>query len=359
MNLTVTPHYRHWRLDKFLTEKTGKTRSQVQRDILAGIVLVNGEPSKVHRFVELPDVIEIRSTKSEIRTNSKSEIKNPKSETRLLKKIKNIFTKHGQPSIIKKTKDYLIIEKPSHMLVHSTQKNETDTLVHWLIKKYPKTAKLEDPTELKKGLNTPYRPGIIHRLDREVSGLMIIPFNLITFEYFKNQFKTRQIKKEYIALVQGHLPEERGAIDLEISRSRSGKRMASHPHGSGKGKASLTEYELIERFPKYDLIKVMPKTGRTNQIRVHFFSIGHPIVGDTVYHFKSTSKGSFSGGGQNPRQKTNATMLVRNLPRPFLHAHKLTFIDPSGKTQVFESKLPKELEDCLTELKKLHGREQS
>ncbi|MFH0780061.1 MAG: RluA family pseudouridine synthase [Parcubacteria group bacterium] len=365
MKYTVDPKYKNWRLDKFLTEKTGETRNQIQKQIKAGLILVNGEKSKVHRFLNVGETIEIQSTKSEIsaaqscrqaalRCQNKFKTQNLNSKdttiyslppTSLLDKIANFFAPKLKPKIIAKTKDYLVIEKPAGMLVHSTFKNETNTVVDWLIKKFPKTKKLEDVSRVStgKGMNTPYRPGIIHRIDRDVSGLLLIPFNLNAFDNFKEQFKKRKIKKEYIALVRGQMPEDTGEIEFEISRSAEGKRMAAHPKNSGKGKPSVTKYTVLKRFAKFTLMKVEPQTGRTNQIRVHFLAIGHPIVGDTVYKLKT----------QSPKSKKNSKYKNKNqidISRPFLHSNKLTFADLQGKIQTYESKLPTELEEILKQI---------
>lgn len=334
MEFTTTKHYENWRLDRFLTEKLAKPRHQVQKQIKAGMIFVNGEATKkAHRFLEVDDVITLKERQE---TGDKEQgTKKQENKKSITDKIKKLFTKEKlTPKVVAKTKDYIIIEKPAGMLVHSTQKNEKNTIVDWLIKKYPSTARLEDPVELKKGLNTPYRPGIIHRLDREVSGLMLIPFNLNAFEYFKSQFKLRKIKKEYIALVHGQLTNEHGTIELEISRSAEGGRMAGHPAGSGKGKPSFTEYDIIKRYNKSCLIRVILKTGRTNQIRVHFFAVGHPLVGDRVYNLKMY------------RNKYN--IKSEHL---FLHANKLGFNDLKGNWQEFESPLPEYLTEMLKNLK--------
>lgn len=353
MKYTVDPKYKNWRLDKFLTEKTGETRNQIQRQIKAGVVLVNGNKSKVHRFLAEKDEIEILNSKPE--TLNKSEIQNSKSKgatpyslqptPSFLQRLSSFFTPKLKPKIIAKTKDYLVIEKPAGMLVHSTFKNETNTVVDWLIKKFPKTKKLEDVSHVStgKGQNTPYRPGIIHRIDRDVSGLLLIPFNLNAFDNFKEQFKTRKIKKEYIALVHGQTPEDAGEIEFEISRSAEGKRMAAHPKNSGKGKPSVTKYTVIKRYNKFTLLKVEPQTGRTNQIRVHFFAIGHPIVGDKVYKRKI----------QSTKSKINLKYKNKNqidLDRPFLHSNKLMFTDLQDNMQTYESKLPAELEEVLNKI---------
>jgi len=323
MEFTITKGYSGWRLDKFLTEKLDKSRSQIQKDIKAGFVLVNEKSAKVHQFLNAGDKIEIRNSKFETQIEGKK-------ITNLKTKIQSIFGKKEKLpkiKIIKKNDEYLIIEKPAGLLVHPTIKNEQNTLIHILIKKFPELAKVGDPIALEKDDQT-FRPSIVHRLDRDVSGLMIIPRTQAMFDFLKSQFKQRKIHKKYLALVHGNLPKDQDIIDFEISRASSGGKMAAHPEGSGKGKPSATEYQVIQRFDKFTLVEARPLTGRTNQIRVHFYAIGHPIVGDKLYKLK------------NIKSKTN-------LNRIFLHSTKLAFTDKQGNEQKLESALPGELKNFL------------
>lgn len=320
--IIVDSEFKDWRLDKFLTDKLPKTRSQIQKDIKAGLVLINNKQAKVHQFLRDQDEITILEKLAEDDAKPKT----------IKEKIKKIFNKKVfEPKILFKDKDYIILEKPAGMLMHATAKGESNTLVDWLVKKFPEIKNLEDPVELKKNLVSPYRPGIVHRLDRDVSGLVLIPRNLDSFEFFKRQFKNKTIKKDYLALVHGHLSQSNGTIEFEISRSTEGKKMAAHPAGSGKGKKSLTEYDVIKEYINYSYVHAYPHTGRTNQIRVHFFALGHPIVGDKIYKSKLNSK-----------VKCN---------RIFLHATKISFIDQFGKQQDFESPLPTELQNIINSLK--------
>ena len=176
-----------------------------------------------------------------------------------------------------------------------------------------------------------FRPSIVHRIDRDVSGLMVIPRKQDTFDYLKSQFKLRKIYKGYTCLVHGELSKDEDIIDFEISRSTASGRMASHPEGSGKGKPSATQYKVLERFKNYTLVEAHPLTGRTNQIRVHFFALGHPIVGDELYTIKKIKK-----------------KIALN--RVFLHAAKLSFLDSNDKVVKYESPLPEKLQKILDNL---------
>jgi len=297
------------RLDVFLAKQLDDTRSQIKKNIQSGNVLINKKPAKPHTKLKQGDAIKIIKQKAETISTKTSTTETTQAAP--------------EPKIMAETDDYIILEKPAGLLVHATLKNETNTLANWLAKKYPELEKIADPESLKRDEQI-FRPGIVHRLDKDVSGVMLIARNQNAFEYFKKLFQKRDIKKEYLALVHDHLPQTSGIIDFEISRSSSGEKMASHPHGSGKGKPALTEYEVLKKFLKFDLVKINIKTGRTNQIRVHLFALGNPIAGDRRYTNKKFKE---------RKQKTPFSRL-------FLHANTLEFTDRQGELQTYESPLP-------------------
>jgi len=184
------------------------------------------------------------------------------------------------------------------------------------------------------------RPGIVHRLDRDVSGLIAVTKTQKMFDHLKKQFKNRLVYKEYTALVWGKLEKNEGVIDLPIGRSARGSKMAAHPLNyqkkfSEKDKSAVTEYEVIRRIKNCTLVKIRLRTGRSHQIRVHFKAIGHPIVGDKIYFVKKFFR-IFSKRGK--------------LNRPFLHATKLGFYDLNHRWQIFESDLSLELKNYLSQL---------
>jgi len=208
--------------------------------------------------------------------------------------------------VIYENKNVLVIDKPAGLLVQPV-KNEKNTLIDF----FPK-AKL------------------VHRLDKDTSGLMVLAKNEEICDWLKSQFKNRQIKKKYIALVHGKLKDKQGIITKAISRSRrKGKIQTTAP--IGKKREAITRYRALKEFEDYSLLEVIPETGRTHQIRVHLASIGHPIAGDKQYKFKRQ---------QEPK----------GLNRQFLHANYLKFNLPNGKTIKFESKLPEELNKVLENL---------
>jgi 23S rRNA pseudouridine1911/1915/1917 synthase len=225
---------------------------------------------------------------------------------------------------------YLIIEKPSGMTVHGM--NETDsanTLAFWILEHFPETKSVGE---------NPFRPGIVHRLDRDVSGLMVIARDQAMYEYLKEQFQKHIIMKEYIGLVYGKIQKIEGVIRFPIGRSRKGHRMASraesqiHLPGSRQAETEYTVKEYIGRtggeHHGYSLLSLRIKTGRTHQIRAHMHALGHPIVGDQLYRLRKQRK-------------------RLDLPRLFLHAGKLGFYELNGKWVEYESPLPEELKEFL------------
>jgi len=203
--------------------------------------------------------------------------------------------------------DLIVIDKPAGLLVHPV-KDEKNTLLDYLKPRYPETQ-------------------LVHRLDQDTSGVMVVAKNQKAYEFLKEQFLNRTIKKKYLALVHGTLKDKKGIIVKSISKSR--KRGGSQTTAPiGKNREAITRYEVIQEFSDYSLLEVFPETGRTHQIRVHLASIGHPIVGDDKYKFK--------------RQKN-----IEELKRQFLHAKylKLSLLD--GEIKEFYAELPEELSKIL------------
>lgn len=229
--------------------------------------------------------------------------------------------------IIFETSDFLAINKPAGLLVHKINANHPEeTLVDWLIKKYSKIKEV--------GENN-LRPGIVHRLDRETSGVMIVAKNNISFDYLKDLFQERKIKKQYLALVFGIPKEKMGIINTPIGIIKSSIKRSVQAKGMREIKEAITEYKVLKTFEEdgkyFSLLKILLKTGRTNQIRVHLSSIHHPIVGDNVYAPKSW-------------------LPPVGINRMFLHAYSLEFIQSSGQVIRLEADLPIELKMVLDNL---------
>ena len=291
------------RLDKFLETKLPEiTRSQIKKLILNNQVMVNGAKSTVHHWLKPNDKITYNK-------RSKKE------------KIEKIIP---EPKIIAQTENYLVIDKPHDLLVHPTDRGEKNTLVNWLLRSFPKTKKIGDD---------PLRPGIVHRLDKEVSGLMVIALNQKYFDLLKKQFQNRTIQKEYTALVYGRLLNETGEITTPLERDKKTGLMKAQ-NVKQTGKSAHTIYEVVKKFINYTLIKIKIKTGRMHQIRAHFYSIGHSITGDRLYQTK------------NIRKKKK--ILDKRI---FLHAYFLSWQDENKKWLKYSSPLPKELKQFLTTIK--------
>ncbi len=227
--------------------------------------------------------------------------------------------------IIFENKNLLVINKPAGINVHPAFPGQKNTLVDQILKEYP---------EIKKVGEDSLRPGIIHRLDKDTSGLLIIAKNNQAFNFLKQQFQNRKIIKKYLALVHGQVKENRGTITKSISLSKKDHKKRT-PLLTNKSQKAWTEYKVIKRYKDYTLLKAFPKTGRTHQIRIHLASIGHPICRDKQYQFK--------------RQK-NPT----NLTHQFLHAEYLKFESLNGKIIELESSLPKDLAQVLNNLKETY-----
>jgi 23S rRNA pseudouridine1911/1915/1917 synthase len=198
-----------------------------------------------------------------------------------------------------------------------------------LLKKYP---------ELKTVGEDPVRPGIVHRLDKEASGLLVIARTQPMFELLKEQFKNRTIEKEYMVLVHGRVAKDEDTISFPIARSESFDRMAAIPklergQPTSEGKEALTEFLVEQRFVNFTLLRVKIHTGRMHQIRAHFLAYNHPVVGDPLYF-----------------QKKRKNTWDKKLGRLFLHCTKLAFKDLNDEQKEFTSPLPKELETFLSSL---------
>lgn len=207
--------------------------------------------------------------------------------------------------------------------MHKTHINDQhETIADLLVEKYPF---LKDVGE------DPLRPGIVHRLDKETSGLVMIAKNNASFLYLKSLFRERKIIKQYLALVYGHPKQSEGVITIPLGKI--GTKQTTQIKGKKilVERDAITEYKTVQSFKEYSLLEVSPKTGRTHQIRIHLKSIGHPLVGDPLYA---------------PRK----AHIPSGLNRLFLHAARLSFTTPDGNSLVLETDLPVELTKVLEDL---------
>ena len=218
-------------------------------------------------------------------------------------------------NIVYEDNDLLVIDKPAGLAIHPAPGHPSHTLVNAILSYLPD---LPDTGDL-------LRPGIVHRLDKDTSGVMLVAKNRVAQANLVNQFKARSVVKAYLVLVKGHLTPERGVIEAPIGRDPANrKRMAVVT----EGREARTEYQVIKYIGNYTLLEVRPETGRTHQIRVHLLAIGYPVAGDAVYGVKSAY-----------------------LSRQFVHACRLGFKLPStGEYVEFTSELPPDLEQALKDI---------
>jgi 23S rRNA pseudouridine1911/1915/1917 synthase len=298
------------RLDKFITEyfqarDTGRPRRFFQNEIKTGGILVNGKQVSPDYYLKKGDEVTFRNDLEESDLKE-LEIK-PQKEKRF-----NLVFEHS---------DFLIIEKPAGISVHPCLQETSRTLAESLLHYYP---------EIKSVGEDSWRPGIVHRLDKETSGLLIIPLNQKTFKYFKSLFQERKIEKIYQAIVWGRLKNKRGEINSFVGKSsKDHSRQASSkfPRKLINPKEARTKYEVLREYEDSSLLEVFPKTGRKHQIRVHLHSIGNPIVGDKKYF--------------NKLVRENNLKYSRHL----LHSYKIKFEYIDGKKYEFKSKKSLDMED--------------
>ena len=291
------------RIDKFLAHALDMSRVKVQKAIRDHQVSVNGKVIvETDLKVKPGEIVELPELKSEELQASTLELK-----------------------VIFENQDLAVIDKPAGMVVHPGAGNNEDTLAQALLTKYPGIENVGEP----------HRPGIVHRLDEDTSGLILIAKTEEAYEYFKKMFLERKVDKEYLALVHGHPAQTHDLIDLPIQRVPLKQKMRI-----GLGKPAQTEYYVLSEgeIPGLDqvaLLRVKLHTGRTHQIRLHLSHIGLPIIGDALYG-KSAKGGSASGGKDSDF-----------LSRQFLHAYKLKFQLADGSWMELFSSLPDDLKDLL------------
>ncbi len=282
----------HERLDKFLTVSLPEfSRSRIQGLIADGFVDVNGLPAK-----KAGQALEAGSKPTEL------------------------IAENIRLDIVFENDELMVINKPAGMVVHPAAGHANGTLVNAVLGYDPGL----------EGIGGEERPGIVHRLDKDTSGLILIAKNERAHRWLQDQFRLRKVEKTYLALVEGKPPTPAGRVEAYIGRDpKHRKRMAIV--SENKGREAISEYQTVESFKSHTLLEFHPLTGRTHQIRLHCAFLKCPIVGDEVYGRKSQSV---------------------KIPRHFLHARRLKIILPGEKTpKIFEAPLPEDLEQVLTELR--------
>ena len=280
------------RLDQFLAKKMDVSRSKIQKLISEGKVLVDGKTVSASFLVDYENDIEVNDELNYEITVEKENI----------------------PLDIVYEDDYLlIVNKKSGMVVHPAAGNYSGTLVNALLYRF----------DLKGG-SEKYRPGIVHRIDKDTSGLMVVAKDEKTHELLSEMIKNKEVERKYIAIVEGVIPHETGTIDAPIGRDINNRQKMAVT--SVNGKDSITHFRVLERFSKYTLIECTLETGRTHQIRVHMAYIGYPIVNDPVY---GRSKNTTEYG-------------------QYLHSKSIRFIHPITKKEIYvETDMPLEFKEFL------------
>lgn len=308
MKITVSEQFHRERLDKFLAQELSSlSRSQIQKLIVNESIVVNETKAKAHAYLNTGDVITILNTALE----------KPVRET-----ASPFF---ADIKIIDEQPDYLVINKPAGLIIHEAPSLQEATLVDWLVAKYPSVVGI--------GENS-MRPGIVHRIDKDVSGLLIIALTDKGFKHFKKLFKSRTLKKIYTALVHEVIAKDNGVIDFPIERSAGGYKMAAKPKNQ-EGKPAESHFSVFKRFLHFTLVEILIKTGRTHQIRAHLAAYGNPIVGDNLY-------------GTHTCKLANRKLDTKRI---FLIASKLEFKDPSGEKKSYQLELPDEFNTLMGQLK--------
>ena len=297
-NVIVDENDKGKRLDIYIAENFNElSRTMIKKLIESNNILVNDKSEKVSYKVQANDNISIDVPEAK--------------ETKL--KAQEIPL-----DIIYEDSDIIVVNKPKGMVVHPANGNPDGTLVNAILSICKNSLS---------GIGGELRPGIVHRLDKDTSGLIIVAKNDKAHINMSEQIKERNVKKTYIALVRGNVPEEEATINMPIGRStKDRKKMAV----TKNGKQAITHFKVLKRYSKYTLLEIKIETGRTHQIRVHMAEIGYPVVGDAVY---SNGKNEFGIEGQ------------------MLHAYKLEFMHPiTNKHMELTAPLPQYFEEILKKL---------
>lgn len=300
--LRLPVHESGLRVDRYIAQEAPDlSRSLVQKLLEVGCVTVGGQVPKASYKVQAGDEIIVRVP--------------PAEPTAVLAEAIPL-------TIIYEDADIVVVDKPAGMVVHPAHGHHSGTLVNALLAHCP------DLT----GIGGEQRPGIVHRLDKDTSGLLIVAKNDAAYHHLQSQFQARLVHKTYSALVEGVPQAAHGVIDAPIGRDPQHRQRMAIATGSSRGRREArTEYRVVEYFPYHALLEAEPVTGRTHQIRIHLAFIGHPIVGDRVYGFR--------------RQRLA-------VPRQFLHAARIAFALPgSGQPVEFTSPLPEDLTAVLKTLR--------
>jgi len=298
------------RLDLFLTHHVeNATRNKVQAAIRAGYVLVDGVAARSSHPVAPGEVIHVTLPRTP---------------------PPDVLPEPIPLEIVYEDDHLLVVNKPAGMVTHPAYGNYTGTLVNALLHHCASLSAVNDAT----------RPGIVHRLDKDTSGLMVVAKTDQAHAHLARQFAQRTIRREYQAIVWGALAGPTGVIEANLGRSKSDRKKMAVVQ---EGKRAVTEYTVLERFPYLSLVRLRLQTGRTHQIRVHLAHIQHPVFGDPTYNGRRILYGPGSA-----RQKAEVQALLEIMTRQALHARTIGFRHPAtGADVMFESSLPEDMSRVL------------
>ena len=317
MKISVSSSDELIRVDLFLSQRLKEfSRTNIQKMIDNELVKINGESIRKNSILNYGDVIEINFEENK----NNSELSLEKWEYPI--------------DVIYKDEDFAIINKPRGIISHPAKGNYNKTIVNIILNTFQNEIK---------GSVDPLRPGIVHRLDKDTTGVMIIPFNEYAHWKIAEQFQARTIKKEYIAITWGSFDKESGMLENFLNRN---KRNPIKFEVSNEGKRATSEFELIKRGKCLSIVKFLPKTGRTHQIRVHCKELGYPIFGDELY----------SGGIKKSKEYSKDSNIQLNKYHSrvggfCLHAESIAFNHPaSGKKVTFKADPDKYFEQIFQDI---------
>ena len=302
------------RIDKFLLLRIPNTsRTKIQKSILLGNVFCNDKIVKSNYKVKPLDKISIRFEYEPYN--------------------KEIIPEDIPIDVIFEDNDIIVVNKSSNMVVHPSYGHYSGTLVHALLYRFKDIEYSSDNQ----------RPGLVHRLDKNTTGLMVVARNANSLSYLSNQFAERTISRTYLALVWGDVKEEQGTITANIGRNKKNRKLITVFDNTEEGKHAVTHYEVVERFRYVTLVKCKLETGKTHQIRVHMKHIGHPLFNDFEYGGNHILRGTtFS------KYKQFVQNCFKILPRQALHATELSFLHPADEKNVmFHSNLPDDMQTVI------------
>jgi len=310
LELSIPDHKKRERIDIYLARVLPKvSRSQIQKYLRDGSITVNRKKIKPNHICHPFERIYINIPRQ---------------------KPHDLVPESIPLNIVFEDNYLLVINKNAGMVVHPAYGHSQGTLVHALLAHCNKLS----------NINGPYRSGIVHRIDKDTSGLLVVAKNEEVHRNLAKQFEKKTVSRQYIALVWGSLKQQKGTVETYLARSTRDRRKMSV---SNEGKNAITHFEILERFKFLTLIQLRLETGRTHQIRVHLSHIGHTIFGDQTYGGRTRQLTGF-----NKSDTAFAVNLLKQLPRQALHARTLGFVHPiTAEKKHFDSEIPKDISTIL------------